>query len=89
MQKMTVDVLMTDGTEHLGIEVIVADQVGYSTVRQRHKWPTLQDDPVLAGSYMAYLAMKRLGLFEGTWEKFTNSVSVVSSDDTEEIVPLA
>lgn len=84
MQQMTVNVLMVDGTEHANVPVILADQVGFSSARQRHKWPTMQDDPVLAGGFMAFLAMKRLGLFTDSWDQFTASVASVSSDDDGE-----
>lgn len=84
MQKMTVDVVMVDGTEHKGVQVILADQVGYSTARQRHKWAPMEDDPLMAGAFMGYLAMKRQGLFTGSWDEFTLAVAAISADDDEE-----
>lgn len=87
MQKITVNVLMADGTEHRAIPTILADQVAYSQTRQRHKWPTMEDDPLLFGAFLAYSAMKRLGLFEGSWDMFTESVAAVDADDIDEVDP--
>lgn len=80
MQTMNVDVYMVDGTVHKDVSVILADQVAFSTTRLRHKWPTLQEDPLLAGSFMAFMALKRLGEFTGSWEDFTNQVAQVSAE---------
>lgn len=84
MKQLTVDVLMADGTEHLGVPVILADQVGFSSTRQRHKWPTMEEDPLLFGSFVAYLALKRIGTFTGTWDEFITQCAQVSSDDHED-----
>jgi len=88
MQAMTVDVLMVDGTEHKDVQVILADQVGFSETRQRHKWPSMQDDPMLAGNFMAFLAMKREGLFEGNWKQFTEQTAMVLAEEAGEVNPI-
>lgn len=87
MQGMTVDVLMVDGTEHKDVQIILADQVGFSQTRHRHKWPSMEQDQLLAVNFMAFLAMKRQGLFEGNWDAFTEQTALVFMEDGEEIDP--
>lgn len=84
MQQIKVNVLMVDGTEHKDVPTILADQVAFSTTRQRHKWPTMEEDPLLFGSFVAFCAMKRLGLFTGSWTEFTEQCAQVSVDEDDE-----
>lgn len=89
MQKITVDVEMIDGTEHNDVRVILADMIRYSDVAQRHKWASLEDDPIRAGAFMGYAAMTRLGLYEPTrgFDEFVNDVAMVSADFGETVNP--
>ncbi|WP_115685950.1 hypothetical protein [Corynebacterium senegalense] len=84
MQQITVNVLMVDGTEHRDVKIILADQVAFSTTRQRHKWPTMEDDPVLFGSFVAFSSLKRTGAFTGTWTEFTEQCAQVEAVENEE-----
>lgn len=88
MHKMIVDVEMTDGTIHKDVTLILADQVAYSTVRQRHKWPTLEEDMLLGANFMTYHALTRLVLFVGNWDQFCEQCVIVSSHDVEEVEPI-
>lgn len=89
MQKITVNVEMIDGTEHNDVRVILADMIRYSDVAQRHKWPSLEDDPIRAGAFMGYAAMTRLGLYDKTrgFDDFVNDVAMVSADFGDELEP--
>ncbi|MCT1804382.1 hypothetical protein M3B20_01355 [Corynebacterium sanguinis] len=80
MNQISLDVLMADGTEHKDVKAILADQVAYSMTRQRHKWPTMEEDPLLFGSFVAYKALTRLNLFTGSWDEFTQQCAQVSSN---------
>ena len=88
MKAITVNVLMNDGTEYREVTTILADQVAFSTIRQRHKWPTMEEDPLLFGSFIAYKAMQRTGRFEGSWDAFTEAVAAVDADDPTEVDPI-
>ena len=80
-------VTMSDGTRHEATAVI-ADQVLYSTTRHKHKWPTMTEDPLLFQNFLAYAALKRTGLFDGSWLEFGASAAMVEldedGDDTED-----
>lgn len=86
MKNFIISVLMVDGTQH-EVKAILADQVGFSLTRSRHNWPTMQDDPLLFTSFMAFMAMKRTKKFEGSWEDFLEQVEGVSADKVDEVDP--
>lgn len=86
IQKITVAVLMADGQVH-NVDTILADQIAFSTTRQRHNWPSAQDDPILFGSFLAFSAMKRTGAFSGTWDDFLLQVAAVDVADAGEVDP--
>lgn len=90
MQKIIVDVEMVDGTEHKDIRVILADMIRYSDVAQRHKWPSLENDPIRAGAFMGYAAMTRMGLYDKTrgFDDFVNEVAMVNADFGDELEPM-
>lgn len=86
IQKITVAVLMDDGQVH-NVDTILADQINFSTTRQRHKWPSAADDPILFGSFLAFSAMKRVGLFGGSWDEFTAQVAAVDLAGVDDVDP--
>lgn len=90
MQKITVDVEMIDGTEHNDIRVILADMMRYSDVAQRHKWQSIEDDPIRGGAFIAYAAMTRLGMYDKTrgFDEFVNEVAMVSADFGDAVEPM-
>lgn len=81
---MQITVTRVDGATYT-VDTIVADQVAYSEARHRRKWPTMQDDPILFGNYLAFAASRRTGQFTGTWEEFcTGTAGVDMPDDDAE-----
>lgn len=89
MQKVLVDVEMMDGTVHEDIRVILADMIRYSDVAQRHKWRSLEDDPIRGGAFLAYAAMTRMGIYDSNkgFDEFTNDVAMVSADFGDAVDP--
>lgn len=89
MQKVLVDVEMMDGTVHEDIRVILADMIRYSDVAQRHKWRSLEDDPIRGGAFLAYAAMTRMGIYDSNkgFDDFTNDVAMVSADFGDAVDP--
>lgn len=89
MHKMLFDVEMTDGTIHQDVRAILADQIKYSEVRARHKWPAMQNDPLRAMAFIAYAAMTRTGLYDAQkgFDDFTNDVAQLEMDESEETAP--
>ena len=89
MQKVLIDVEMMDGTVHEDIRVILADMIRYSDVAQRHKWRSLEDDPIRGGAFLAYAAMTRMGIYDSNkgFDDFTNDVAMVSADFGDAVDP--
>lgn len=80
------EVTMTDGIRH-EVATVVQDQVKWDMTRHKHKWPTFQEAPTLFQNFLAYVAMKRLGLYSGTWDAFqldAAGVEVIGEDETDE-----
>lgn len=86
IQKVTVQVLMVDGTLHT-VDTILADQIAFSTTRQKHSWPSATEDPILFGSFLAFSAMKRQGLFTGSWPEFCDAVAAIDAEDPSPVDP--
>lgn len=85
--RMTFDVLMNDGTEHLGVTTTVADQMLFARTRRVHKWDSPQEDLLTFASFMAFAAMKRQGLFAGSWDEFVDQAAAVSETAADEVEP--
>ncbi|WP_069160081.1 hypothetical protein [Nocardia altamirensis] len=78
VSRIVVDIAMLDGTEHHGIETTVADQMAYARTRRTHNWDTPQDDPLTFLNFLGYAALRRLGLFPGSWDEFVTAAAAVS-----------
>ena len=87
IQRILVDVLMLDGTEHRGLATTTADRMKLADTARRQKWGTLQDDPDRSLTFLAYAAMCRAGHFTGSWNDFINACEVVAGTDTEDVDP--
>ena len=85
--RLILDVEMVDGTVHEDVSTTLADQVLYSTTRNKHKWPTLQEDPTMFINFIAYAAMKRENRFTGTWDEFCNQCAGVGEAGADEVDP--
>lgn len=52
---------------------VVADNrdfVAWDMVAPQKKWPKMAEAPILAGTYLAWHALKRQGLYTDTFDKF-------------------
>lgn len=89
IQKVLLDIEMIDGTVHENVRAILADMIRYSDVAQRHKWRSMEDDPIRAGAFLAYAAMTRTGLYDANkgFDDFTNDVAMVSTDFGDALEP--
>lgn len=89
MQKILLDVEMLDGTIHEDIRVILADMIRHSEVAQRHGWPSIDNDQIRGGAFLAYAAMTRTELYpkDRGFDDFVNEVAMVSADFGEEVDP--
>lgn len=87
VQRIIIDVEMIDGTEHLGIKTVVADQMRFSTARKKHNWPALADDPLFGCTFMAWAALSRLGKYSESWDQFCADAAAVSEAGVEDVDP--
>lgn len=89
MQKITVSVEMADGTVHENLRVVLKDQIRFGDVRAKHNWPSMEEDPMRFGAFLAYAAMTRLGLYppERGFDEWVDDVAWVDADMGAELDP--
>lgn len=81
----TVDVAMTDGTEHTGVRLSVKQQLQWSRTARARGWPV--DDQMLATLFMTWHALHSQDLYQGTWEEFEDAAQWVQENDPEDKAP--
>lgn len=81
-----VDVLMSDGTQHTA-QLSIPDQIQWSRTSRARGWAP--DDELLAQTFMVWHALKRAGVYSGTWEEFSESDAawIAEHEDDEDEVP--
>lgn len=79
VKRLIVTVEMEDGTVHENVKTNLADQMLFAKTRQKHNWAGPTDDPMLWLNFMAYAALRRRGLFEGSWDEFCNAAGGVEA----------
>ena len=90
IQRVIIDVLMIDGTEHRNIVSTLRDQERLSQTARRHKWGNvLETDPGLAIRFMAWAALSRLGRFTGTYDEFLDAAEAIASQEPSDVDPTA
>lgn len=89
MNRLTATVEMNDGTIHENLQINLKDQIRYSDVRVRHKWPSMEEDPIRFGSFLAYAAMTRLGLYDATkgFDEFVDDALAVDMNTGDALDP--
>jgi len=86
---------LADGTVHENVRVLHVDVMNYKRTAQKHGWPALAvKDGVgtvphldYEETFTAWSALKRLGLYAGTWETFLDVDCVGLAVETEEVDP--
>lgn len=75
-----------EGGEPFDVFTSFADQTVYEQTRQRRKWPMIAEGGVNYWvGFTAWLAAKRAGRFDGTYEAWTAQVtSFVTYDEEDE-----
>lgn len=66
------------------------DLVRWDVTRAKHKWPNMDEAPMLWATFVSWSAAKRGELYAGTWEEWSNRdcVSVDFDEaDLEEVDP--
>jgi hypothetical protein len=87
---------LADGTIHADVRITNPDLLRYRETAQKHGWPAL----VVKGetgtvphldyeqTFTAWAALRRLGLYAGTWEQFKDTDCVQVATETEEVDPM-
>lgn len=82
-------VTMDDGTVH-DVQTNNFDMVCWDKDRVSRRWPSMEDAPVLSGTYLAWHAMGRLGKTGLTFDQFCEQaieVRPVEDDEPSEVDP--
>jgi hypothetical protein len=86
---------LVDGTIHEDVRITNPDLLRYRETAQKHGWPAL----VVKGetgtvphldyeeTFTAWAALRRLGLYAGTWETFKDTDCVAIATETEDVDP--
>lgn len=72
------------GHDPQDVEVLNPDRIRWDRTRHKHKWPSFQDAPFLGVSFLAWSAMRRTGLYVGTWEDFEEDCLNIDYDDDDD-----
>ena len=88
IQRIILDVLMNDGTEHTGVVVTNADRYRGEQTGRRQKWGTLEEAQQTYAMFWAYSALCRTGKFAGSFDDFINASETVDQhDEAEDVDP--
>lgn len=95
LKRTVAAVELADGTIYDDIRIINPDRLRYGETAQKHRWPspTVKNDvgtlPILdyEETFLAWAALKRLGLYSGTWEAFKDTDCVAVSMETVDVDP--
>lgn len=69
-QEATVTLLQNGEEKDYPIVIRNPDMVRWDTTRQTHKWPSMEDAPIMWATFVSWAACRRLGLTVATWEAF-------------------
>lgn len=59
--------------ESLDLTVTNPDLVRWDLTAHKHKWPGMEDAPMLWATFVTWRAAARAGLYAGTWEDWSNT----------------
>lgn len=82
IQRKIFDVLMNDGTEHLGVVTTMADQVKLSRTARTHKWDLDNAAGQIEGSvFLVWHALNRSGRYPEGYEAFVGACETVAPSE--------
>lgn len=85
-QEMTVFLAGKD--EPIVVTTANPDLVRWDMTRGKHKWPPMDEAPMLWATFVAWAAAKRLDLYSGTWEEWSGKDALsVEFEDGEDVDP--
>lgn len=76
MSRHTIRVWLSGESEPVEVETANPDLILWDTTSAKNKWPSMKDAPALWCTFLAWRAMRRLGLTEATWEVFSSDLCV-------------
>ena len=60
----------------------LSDSVAYSLIWRKRQWPSPSEDQIMLSAYVAFAACRRTGVFDGSFEDFTDAVVAIDVADT-------
>lgn len=87
IQRIIMDVLMNDGTEHPGVVITTADRIKGESVGRRQKWGTLEESQQTYSTFWAYAALSRTGQFAGSFDDFVQACETIAEYEREDVDP--
>jgi hypothetical protein len=82
MKKLSIHVVMNDGTEY-DTESKTSDYLLYENTARKHKWGGISDNPALWEAFIAWAALKRTGQIDLAWEKFIEASDTVEGTSAD------
>lgn len=80
-------VALADGRE-LDLVVGNPDMVRWDLTAAKHGWPAMDKAPMLWATFVAWRAAVRTGVYDGTWEKWSDTdavgVHVIGGDEDDQ-----
>lgn len=73
-QAATVTLLQAGQEVEHDIVIRNPDMVRFDTTRATHKWPSMEEAPVLWATFVSWAAARRLGLTDVKWEEWRDGV---------------
>ena len=89
IQRIILDILMCDGSEHRGVVITNADRYKGESTGRRQKWGTLEESQQTYMMFWAYAALCRTGQFVGSFEDFINASETIAEAGVEDVDPTA
>ena len=86
IQRIILDVLMVDGTEHNGVVITNADRFKGEHTGRRQKWGSLEESQQTYTMFWAYAALCRTGQFVGSFDDFVQASETIDQHGDPETV---
>lgn len=84
---LKINVTLADNpNEKIEVPILNPDRVRWDMAAARNGWPSMENAPFLGMTYFAWAALKREGLYTGTWDDFKDRdcIDLDSRDDAED-----
>lgn len=69
-------VTLLEGGQEVEHDIVIRnpDMVRWDSTRATHKWPSMEEAPVMWATFVSWAAARRLALTDATWDKWRDEV---------------